>query len=85
MGKLSLKHARLDPSVSVSLVKDEDTGLLNWRYRFLTISKNGTYRKHELIDYDYEEFSSLEEFKSRIEYEIKEAKTKEEKLIRYEK
>ena len=80
MGKLSLKHARLDPSVSVSLVKDEDPGLLNWRYRFLTISKNGTYRKHELIDYDYEEFSSLEEFKSRIEYEIYQAKVAEENL-----
>ena len=80
MGKLSIKHSRLEPSVSVSLVKDEDSGVLNWRYRFLTISKNGTYRKHELIDYDYEEFSSLEEFKSRIEYEIYQAKVAEENL-----
>ena len=80
MGKLSIKHARLNPSVSVSLVKDEDSGVLNWRYRFLTISKNGTYRKHELIDYDYEEFNSLVEFKSRIEYEIYQAKVAEENL-----
>ena len=80
MGKLSLKHARIDPSVSVSLVKDENSGVLNWRYRFLTISKNGTYRKHELKDYDYEEFSTLEEFKSRIEYERYQAKVAEENL-----
>jgi hypothetical protein len=80
MGKLSLKHARLDTSVSVSLVKDENTGVLNWRYRFLTISKNGTYRKHELIDYDYNEFSTLAEFKSRIEYEIYQAKVAEENI-----
>tara|TARA_R110000744_G_scaffold161031_2_gene277488 strand:- start:553 stop:783 length:231 start_codon:yes stop_codon:yes gene_type:complete len=71
MGKLSLKHARLDPSVSVSLVKDEDTNVLNWRYRFLTLSKNGTYRKHDLKDYHYSEFNTLEEFKSRIENEIR--------------
>lgn len=80
MGKLSLKHARLDPSVSVSLVKDEYTGVMNWRYRFLTISKNGTYRKHDLIDYNYEEFSTLAEFKSRIEYERYQAKVAEENL-----
>lgn len=80
MGKLSLKHSRLKPSVSVSLVKDEESGILNWRYRFLTISKNGTYRKHELIDYDYEEFNSLSEFKSRIEYEIDLAKRVKENL-----
>lgn len=78
MGKLSLKHARLSPSVSVSLIKDENTGVLNWRYRFLTISKNGTYRKHELIDYDYNEFSTLAEFMSRIQYEIHQDKVAEE-------
>ena len=80
MAKLSLKQSRLKPSVSVSLVKDEESGILNWRYRFLTISKNGTYRKHELIDYDYEEFNSLSEFKSRIEYEIDLAKRVKENL-----
>tara|TARA_R110000796_G_scaffold172683_1_gene289683 strand:+ start:531 stop:773 length:243 start_codon:yes stop_codon:yes gene_type:complete len=78
MGKLSLKHARLDPSVSVSLIKDEDSGVMNWRYRFLILSKNGTYRKHDLRDYGYHEFSSLEEFKSRIEYEIALEKTMNE-------
>lgn len=80
MGKLSIKHSRIDPSVSVSLVKDENSGVLNWRYRFLTISKNGTSRKHELKDYDYEDFSTLEEFKSRIEYERYQAKVAEENL-----
>ena len=80
MGKLSLKHARLDPSVSVSLIKDEDTGVFNWRYRFLTVSKNGTYRKHDLKDYDYNEFKSIEEFKSRIEHERYQTKVAEENL-----
>ena len=78
MGKLSLKHSRLDPSVSVSLIKDEDTGVMNWRYRFLIVSNNGTYRKHDLKDYDYDEFSTLAEFKSRIEYERYQAKVAEE-------
>lgn len=69
-----MKHERIKPSVSVSLIKDDVTGVLNWRYRFLVVSKNGTYRKHELKDYDYLEFNNLQEFKARIEYEIQKEK-----------
>jgi len=74
MGKIAMKHERIKPSVSVSLIKDDVTGVLNWRYRFLVVSKNGTYRKHELKDYDYLEFNNLQEFKARIEYEIQKEK-----------
>jgi len=74
MGKIAMKHERIQPSVSVSLIKDDVTGVLNWRYRFLVVSKNGTYRKHELKDYDYLEFNNLQEFKARIEYEIQKEK-----------
>ena len=69
-----MNHERIKPSVSVSLIKDDVTGVLNWRYRFLVVSKNGTYRKHELKDYDYLEFNNLQEFKARIEYEIQKEK-----------
>jgi hypothetical protein len=69
MGKISLEHARLDPSVSVSLVIDEITKVKNWRYRFLVVSTDGTYRKHDLKDYHFEDFDSISQFKSRIEYE----------------
>jgi|TARA_R110000744_G_scaffold62316_1_gene128581 hypothetical protein len=80
MGKLSLRHARLDPSVSVSLVKDEESGHLNWRYRYVVISKNGTYRKHEMKDYEYVEFRDFDEFKSRIEFERDKAKAYKDNL-----
>jgi|TARA_R110000824_G_scaffold177162_2_gene356459 hypothetical protein len=80
MGKLSLRHARLDPSVSVSLVKDEESGHLNWRYRYVVISKNGTYRKHEMKDYEYGEFRDFDEFKSRIEFERYQAKADKDNL-----
>lgn len=76
-----MKHARLRPSVSVSLIKDDVTGVLNWRYRFLVVSKNGTYRKHDLKDYPYDEFNSLVEFKSRIEYQRELEKTAIENAI----
>ena len=69
MGKISLKHARLAESVSVALVKDEESGVRFWRYRYVTSSKSGTFRKYEKKDYDFEEFNSLLQFKSRIEYE----------------
>tara|TARA_R110000796_G_scaffold73774_2_gene165749 strand:- start:586 stop:828 length:243 start_codon:yes stop_codon:yes gene_type:complete len=71
MGKISLKHARLGESISVALVKDEETQVRFWRYRYVTFSKSGTFRKYDKKDYAYEEFNSLEQFKGRIEYERK--------------
>ena len=69
MGKISINHARLAPSVSVALVKDEKSSIKLWRYRFIVKSKSGTYIKHDFKDYSFKEFSSLEEFKNSIEYE----------------
>jgi hypothetical protein len=69
MGKISVEHSRLAPSVSVALVKDEDSGVKVWRYRFLFTSRSGTAFKHSLKDYAYEDFDNLEQFKSRIEFQ----------------
>jgi len=69
MSKKTLEHARLDPSVSVSLVIDEVTNEKNWRYRFIVVSTDGTYIKHDLKDYHFNDFDSISQFKSRIEYE----------------
>jgi hypothetical protein len=75
MAKISVEHSRLAPSVSVALVKDEDSGEKLWRYRFVFSGKSGTYIKHDFKDYAYEEFSSLDQFKRKIEYQRESEKT----------
>ena len=69
MGKTSLKHHRLEENASVALVRDDETKVLVWRYRFYKFSKNGTSLNFMFTDYAHEEFSSLNDFRSRIEYE----------------
>ena len=59
--KTSIKHYRIDVSSSVSLVKDDDTKLKNWRYRNSNVTAGKTGQC--FVDYPFNKFESLEEFK----------------------
>jgi hypothetical protein len=67
MGKISIKHSRLTPTSSVSLIKDADTGVYCWRHRFVSTTTNGTAGRQIFNDYTYNLFSVISEFKEYIE------------------
>ena len=76
MGKLLIRHSRISPNVSVSLVKDSETGIFLWRYRFAENSKANIYLRQKFIDYTHDQFGSIEKFRNYIEREIEVKKRK---------
>jgi len=76
MTKLSIRHSRISPNVSVSLIKDSSTGIMIWRYRFTESSKANIHLRQKFIDYTHDQFRSIETFRSYIEREIESKKRK---------
>lgn len=70
MATLNLKHKRIIPDVSASLIKNSITGEMKWRHRYVGSSKSLQKGRQVLKDYNFTEFKSIESFVSFIERKL---------------
>jgi len=59
--KTSLKHCRLSYSESIALIKDDESGVRNWRYRYFKSGRGKTIQLYN--DYPYKKFKDIDIFK----------------------
>ena len=66
MVKKTLKYKRILPDVSVSLLKDKDTGKKSFRHRWVDKGKNSSSGTQQFKDYSTRTHKTIEQFEHYI-------------------